>query len=110
MKGCGIGHDAGSLGVGRGDEQLLGGMYLLRKKSEKLLKQRIECNVVERWEGCRESTEMAACTKPPEQSLKPALVGLRVSVVCCWKRRAIQEASRKGNNRGRARSAVAVKS
>jgi hypothetical protein len=58
-------------------------MYLLGNKSEKVLKQRIECNVVKRWEGCRESTEMAACTRPPEQMFKPALVGLGESVFCC---------------------------
>lgn len=29
VKGCGIGHNAGSLGAHGEDEQLLGGMYLL---------------------------------------------------------------------------------
>ena len=81
--GCGIG-EARDLSPGscRGDGHL-GDMYLLGNKTEKVLKQRIECNVVKRWEGCRESTEMAACTKPPEQLFKPALVGLRESVFCC---------------------------
>jgi hypothetical protein len=95
VKGCGIGNAACSHGGGHRDE-ITGSCTCYGKKTVKLLEQRIKCNdVVERWEGCRGSTEMAACTKPPEQFFKPALVDVRVSALCCYERQAIQQASRK---------------
>jgi hypothetical protein len=94
LKGCGIGDVACSRG-GRRRGETRGSCTCYGKKTVELLKQRIECNdVVERWQGCRESAEMAACTTP-EQFFKPALVGVRVSALCCYERQAIQQASRK---------------
>jgi hypothetical protein len=85
-------------------------MYLLRNKNRETIKteNRMQRRRPGVWRGCRESTEMAACTKPPrarQLSLHWTMSGCRSG---CAENDGRSTSKQKGNNRGRRLKALVL--
>lgn len=75
-----------------------------KEEKEKLLKQRREHNDVAGWlagEAVVDRRRWQQCTKPPEQTVKPALEGTERKADCAGEKTNSQEQAEKENNRGR---------